>query len=216
MSSVWGSTKSSNVGAYGSGTSCAVTRMIGPSSHANACSLMRAAISPATPPVRVSSCTMSTLFVFCTVRMIAASSIGSRVRRSSTSTDRPSSFASWSAASSDFHTVAPYVTMERSFPSLALRQRFLDPAVQPLVLEVDDGILIPDRRLDQPLGVTCRGGIHNLQTRRMKEGRLRVLRMERTAAHVPAARPAHHHRGGQPRAVACRCNVIRKHVVRAG
>src|SRR2546427_3606020 len=63
MSSVCGSTKSSSVGAYGSGTSWAVTRMIGPSSHSNACSLMRAVISPATPPVRVSSWTISTLLV---------------------------------------------------------------------------------------------------------------------------------------------------------
>src|SRR5438105_3327299 len=107
ISSVCGSTKSSSVGAYGRGTSCAVTRMIGPSSHSKACSLMRAAISPAMPPVRVSSCTITTLFVFWTVRMIAASSIGNSVRRSSTSTDRRSSLASCSAASSAFHTVAP-------------------------------------------------------------------------------------------------------------
>src|SRR5206468_3274750 len=107
ISSVWGSTKSSSVGAYGNGTSCAVTRMIGPSSHSNACSLIRAAISPAIPPVRVSWCTMSTLFVFLTVFTMAASSSGSSVRRSTTSTDNPSSLSSFSAASSDFHSVAP-------------------------------------------------------------------------------------------------------------
>jgi hypothetical protein len=46
----------------------AVTRRIGASSHSNAFSLMRIAISPAMPPVRVSSCTMSTRFVFFTTR----------------------------------------------------------------------------------------------------------------------------------------------------
>jgi len=67
MSSLWGNTKSSRVGAYGIGTSCAVTRMIGPSSHSNARSLIRAAISPATPPVRVSSWTIRTFPVFLAV-----------------------------------------------------------------------------------------------------------------------------------------------------
>ena len=67
---------------------------------------MRAVISPAMPPVRVSSCTISTRLVFFTVATIASSSIGSRERRSITSTERPSSFSSCSAASSAFHTVA--------------------------------------------------------------------------------------------------------------
>src|SRR5260370_365138 len=53
--------------------------MIGPSSHSNACSLMRAAISPATPPVRVSSWAISTLLVLRTVGTMAASSDGSSV-----------------------------------------------------------------------------------------------------------------------------------------
>src|SRR5438874_11800714 len=78
---------------------------------------------------------------------------------------------------------------------LLFRQRLLDPAVQPFVLEVDDRIVVPDGGLDQALRVPRRGGIDDLQARRMKEGRLRVLRMERTAPHVAAARAAHHDRG---------------------
>ena len=58
MSATCGSTKSSSDGAYGNGTSCAVTRSTGASSQANELSLIRAVISPASPPVRVSSCTI--------------------------------------------------------------------------------------------------------------------------------------------------------------
>src|SRR6266568_3769951 len=56
---------------------------------------------------------------------------------------------------------------------LLFRQRLLDPPVQPLVLEVDDGIVVPDGGLDQALRVPRGGGIDDLQARRVKEGRLR-------------------------------------------
>src|SRR5881409_1023688 len=96
---------------------------------------------------------------------------------------------------------------------LLFRQRLLDPAVQPFVLEVDDRIVVPDGGLDQALRVPRRGGIDDLQARRVKEGRLRVLRMERTAPHVAAARAAHHDRGRETGAVARGGDVVRKHVV---
>src|SRR6266571_4250204 len=99
---------------------------------------------------------------------------------------------------------------------LLFRQRLLDPAVQPLVLEVDDRIVVPDGGLDQALRVPRGGGIHDLQARRVKEGRLRVLRMERTAPHVAAARAAHHDRGRETGAVARGGDVVREHVVGAG
>src|SRR5881396_2197784 len=99
---------------------------------------------------------------------------------------------------------------------LLFRQRLLDPAVQPFVLEVDDRIVVPDGGLDQALRVPRRGGIDDLQARRVKEGRLRVLRMERTAPHVAAARAAHHDRGRETGAVARGGDVVREHVVGAG
>ena len=48
---------------------------------------------------------MANVIIF-TVASIASSSIGSSERRSSTSTERPSSFSNCSAASNAFHTVA--------------------------------------------------------------------------------------------------------------
>src|SRR5438270_479555 len=115
MSSVWGSTKSSSVGAYGMGTSCAVTRMIGASSHSNACSLIRVA----------------------------------------------------------------------------------------------------DRCLDETLRVPHRCRIDDLQARRVEERRFRILRMERAAANVAAARAAHHHGGRQSGAIARGGDIVREHVVGA-
>src|SRR6266480_4028060 len=99
---------------------------------------------------------------------------------------------------------------------LLFRQRLLDPAVQPFVLEVDDRIVVPDGGLDQALRVPRGGGIDDLQARRVKEGRLRVLRMERTAPHVAASGAAHDHRGRETGAVARGGDVVREHVVGAG
>src|SRR5438128_469117 len=99
---------------------------------------------------------------------------------------------------------------------LLLQQRLLDPPVQPFVLEVDDRIVVPDGGLDQALRVPRGGGIDDLQARRVKEGRLRVLRMERTAPHVAATGAAHDHRGRETGAVARGGDVVREHVVGAG
>src|SRR6266550_2951701 len=105
---------------------------------------------------------------------------------------------------------------DRSEDLLLVRERFLDPAVQPLVLEVDHRILVPDGRLDQTLSVPSGGGIHVLQTRGVKEGRFRLLRMERAAPHVAAAGASHHNRGREAGAVARGGDVVREHVVGAG
>src|SRR5216683_485738 len=99
---------------------------------------------------------------------------------------------------------------------LLFGQGLLDPAVQPLVLEIDDRVLVPDGGLDQPLRVPRGGGVHDLQARRMKERRLRVLRMERAAPHVATAGPPHHNRGRETGAVARGGDVVREHVVGAG
>src|SRR5262245_29073005 len=71
-------------------------------------------------------------------------------------------------------------------------QVLLDPAVEELVLEVDDRIVVADGGLDQPLGVVRGRRGHDLETGRVDEVHLRVLRMERAAAHAAAARATHH------------------------
>src|SRR6266581_927953 len=83
----------------------------------------------------------------------------------------------------------------------ALRQLLLDTPVEPLVLEIEHGILVADRRLDEALGVPHRRRVDDLEAGRVEECRFRILRMERPASNVAAAGAAHHHRGGQPRAV---------------
>ncbi len=98
----------------------------------------------------------------------------------------------------------------------SLGQLLLDPAVQPFVLEVEHRILIANRRLDEPFRVARGRRIHDLEAGRMQEGRLGILRMERTAAHIPAAGPAHHQRGRKASAVARGRDIIREHVVGAG
>src|SRR5207249_10027456 len=60
------------------------------------------------------------------------------------------------------------------------------------------------------------GGIPDLQARSVKEGRFRVLRMERATAHVAAAGASHHDRGGETGAVARGGDVVGEHVVGAG
>src|SRR5437773_3245275 len=57
----------------------------------------------------------------------------------------------------------------------ALGQLFLDTPIQPFVLEIQDGIVIADGSLNQPLRVPDRRGIHNFEPRRVQERRLRVL-----------------------------------------
>src|SRR2546427_13309461 len=90
-------------------------------------------------------------------------------------------------------TLFPYTTLFRSL---------LDATVQPLVLEVEDRIVVPDGRLDEALRVARGRGIHDLQPRGVEERRLGVLRMERPAAHVAPARPPHDERRREARAVA--------------
>src|SRR2546422_3881330 len=96
---------SSSVGAYGTGVSSEVTRISGPSRSPNAFSHRIAAISPAIPPVFVSSCTTRHLLVFFTEVKIVSSSSGSSVRKSITSASMPS-FVRASAASSEVCIIA--------------------------------------------------------------------------------------------------------------
>ena len=81
------------------------------------------------------------------------------------------------------------------------------------MLEEQHAVVVANRRLHQSLRVLGRRRIHDLETRRVDEAGFRILRVERTAAHVPAARSAHDHRARQERAIARRRDVVREHVV---
>src|SRR5258708_3470153 len=71
---------------------------------------------------------------------------------------------------------------------------FFDSAVQILVLEEDDGIVIADRRLDQSLRIVGRRGTNHLQSGRVYKPHLRILRMKRSSMHIAAARTTQHER----------------------
>jgi len=79
--------------------------MIGPSSHSNACSLIRAAISPAMPPVRVSRARqhLVRLFPFATIAIVHRQ----QRAQASTSIETPSSLSRRLRRFERFHSVAP-------------------------------------------------------------------------------------------------------------
>src|SRR6266566_3244378 len=55
----------------------------------------------------------------------------------------------------------------------ALRQLLLDTPVEPFVLEIEHGILVADRRLDETLGVPHRRRVDDLEAGRVEECRFR-------------------------------------------
>src|SRR5437762_607557 len=95
-------------------------------------------------------------------------------------------------------------------------QLFLDPPIQPFVLEIQHGIVIADRGLDQALRVPDRRGIDDFEPGRVQERRLGILRVEWPAPHVPAAGTTHDDGRRQSGPVARRGDVIRQHVVGTG
>jgi hypothetical protein len=84
------------------------------------------------------------------------------------------------------------------------------------VLEVEDRIVVPDRCLQQALGVVGGRWLHDLQARRVREVRLRILRMEGASVNPAAGRGADHHRDATARAVARLRREVRDHVECAG
>src|SRR2546430_16884255 len=52
---------------------------------------------------------------------------------------------------------------DRSHDLLTLGELLLDAAIQPLVLEVENRVVVADRGLDQPLCAPARGGANDLQ-----------------------------------------------------
>ena len=84
------------------------------------------------------------------------------------------------------------------------------------MLEINDGVVVANGRLDEPLRIAGGGGIDDFQARRVEERGLGVLRVERAAPHVAATRPPHHDGGREPGAIARGRHVVGQHVVRAG
>ena len=83
------------------------------------------------------------------------------------------------------------------------------------MLEVENRIVVADGRLDEALRIPRCRGVDDLQARGVEEGRLRVLRMERPATHIPAAGAAHDDRRREAGAIAGRGHVVGEHVVGA-
>ena len=88
------------------GTSGPARRVTGPSRYSKASSPMMLATSPPMPPALLSSWTIRALPVFRTDSRIVSESNGRRVRRSTTSTETPSS-ARVCAASRQWWTISP-------------------------------------------------------------------------------------------------------------
>jgi hypothetical protein len=55
---------------------------------------------------------------------------------------------------------------------IARRHHFLDPAVEILVLEEEDAVVVAAPRFDQPLGVARGGGVDDLEPGRVQKRRL--------------------------------------------
>ena len=88
----------------------------------------------------------------------------------------------------------------------------LDPAVEVLVLEVEDRIVVADRRLQQSFRVVGGRRLDHLQARRVEEERLRVERVERPAADAAAGRTADDDWHAGAVAIPARRGEVRQHV----
>src|SRR5580704_14893723 len=152
--------------------------MSGPSRSPKAFSQRMAAISPAMPPVLVSSWTTKTLLVFFTDCRIVSSSSGSRVRKSMTSASMPSLASAADDGLADGHGV------------ILGGQLFFDAAVEEFVFEEQHGIIIAHRGFQQSLGVVRGRGIDDLQTGGMHEIHLRIRGVERAPVDAAAGRAA--------------------------
>ena len=92
----------------------------------------------------------------------------------------------------------------------------LDTAIQVLVLQKDNRIVVADRRLQQSLGVVGCGGFNDLEARRVYVGHLRVLGVKRAAAKAASRGGANDQRHGPSPAEAALGGKVRDLVERAG
>src|SRR5260370_12527488 len=82
---------------------------------------------------------------------------------------------------------------------------FLDSSIQIFVLEKDHGIVVADRGFDESFGIVGGCRTDDLQSGRVHEPHLRILRVEWPAMHIAAAWAPNHQRGGRSPAVVRRC-----------
>src|SRR5271168_1984397 len=131
-----------------------------------------AAISPAMPPVFVSSWTTRQRLVLRTDCKMVSSSSGCRVRRSMTSASIPS-FAKAGGVERGVHhgrirddgqvlSLAAHDSFAQRHGVIALWKLFLDAAVKKFVLEEQHRVVVANGGFKQPFGVVGRGGIHDL------------------------------------------------------
>ena len=172
---------------------------------------------------------MSDRLVFSTDAKIASLSNGSSVRRSITSTSTPS-FASRSAASSDGDdhraigqkrrvvALAPDGGHADRHDLVTFGHRTLRAAIQILVLEVHDRIVVANGGLEQPFRVVRRRRRDDFQAGPVNEPRLGILRVIQPAADVAAARRADddRHRGAAAVSIAQRRGLIDDLIEAAG
>ena len=93
---------------------------------------------------------------------------------------------------------------------------FLYPPIKELVLEIDDRIGVPDRGLDQSLGIVRRGGANHFQARRVHKIHFGILRMERSAVNTAATGSADNNRDACAPAVTALGREIRDLIEGAG
>ena len=87
---------------------------------------------------------------------------------------------------------------DRGFPVVVLR---LQPAVQELVLQKNDGVRNFHGLAQHPVGIRYRGRSHDVQARIMGEQGFQALAVERAGAGGSPAGQAHRDVGGNARAV---------------
>src|SRR5262245_37593951 len=97
-----------------------------------------------------------------------------------------------------------------------LRHVVLDAAVQELVLEVQDRVVVPNRGLEESLRVVGGRGLDHLEAGRVPEVGFGIQRVERAAADTAAGRPAAEARAARAVPVPARRGEVRQHVEAAG
>ena len=158
-------TSRSSGGEKGIGTSSTARTVGGPRKASNASWVTRATISDAAEQVRRASSTASNSPVLRTESAIAFHPSGNSVRGSTTSTEIPSS-SSLTAALTACLAISPIPAIVRSVPftehpSFAERddevlviRHFASHSAQGPVVEEYDGVGVPNRGLEQTLGVS--------------------------------------------------------------
>ena len=207
---------------YGIGTSAPVTRWIGASRSSKACSWMSAARFAPTPPCGQPSSTMTQRFVLRTEARIVSRSSGRSVRGSMTSASmlvllaerlrRARGGQRHPRDPDDRHVVA--LAADRGLAEadgvVLVVGNLAALAVEVLVLDEDDRVVVADRGLQQALGVGGGRRHRDEQAGHVEVQRLPGVRVRRAELMAGALRHAHDERHLDLAAehVADRCGVV--------